>query len=759
MLLLDDLHKKDNSDSDFPAERDFRFEASPRERFDDLLGDITFGNEQVLKDPLNSVLGTAYLKALEHKQQMIRAVESRGATAAAGLSNWIQLGPTEIPNGQTYDQVNNTRVLVSGRVTCIATHTKNPQVIYVGAARGGIWKSTDGGITWYPKSDNEASLAIGALALAPSNPDIIYVGTGEGNLQLYTQVYPRNSSPDSFIGAGVLKSVDGGDTWTRQGDSIFKGAAFYTLAAHPANDQIAFAATSNGLFRTTDGGSTWVQMANGLPTISSSIIAACDVAIDPSKPNTVYVAFWGDGIYRSNDANSTAPRWTKLGLPDNDISRIVLAISPSSPEKLFAFVSDGSDGVKGVYYTPSRGDSWNSISLSGATIGVAGAYDLDIAVDPSTPDIIFLAGVSLYKGIRNPSTDSWSFSDIGVRIHPDNHALAFDPINHLTVYAGNDGGIYKSQDGGITWKDNINKGLCILQYEFIDQHPSSSGIVIGGTQDNGTQLFKNSSTFYHSDDGDGGCAAIDQNNPNNMLHTYYTTSLRRSVDGGSSWTDVDFGLAGRALFYAPFSLDKTNQNNIAYGTDRICLDSSQGSGGWPTKVSLPGIVGSVSTITYVNSKLIYAGTSSGQVYQITNSGGTWSAISIHAPPLPSRWIWDIATLPGQDNTLILAMSGIGTPHIWEGKVSSSPVLWKDISGSATNRLPDIPAYAIATDSQSDYYVGTEIGVFKTTDSGSTWEPFGRGLPNCAVYDLRLHIPTRLLRAGTHGRGLWECKLD
>jgi photosystem II stability/assembly factor-like uncharacterized protein len=756
---LNHSKKEYNNDSDLPDEPDFHFEASPSERYDSLLEDVAFGNEQMLEDPHSAVLGTAYLTALEHKQQMISALESQGAAAVAGLGNWIQLGPTAIPNGQTYS---SARVLVSGRITSLGIHPTNPQIIYAGAARGGIWKSTDGGITWHPKSDNEASLAIGALALAPSNPDVIYAGTGEGNLQLYTQVYPNNSSPDSFYGEGVLKSIDGGDTWVPiQGSSVFKGAAFYRIAAHPSNDQTVFAATSNGLFRTTDGGSTWIPMINNLPPISSSIIAACDVAIDPSKPNTVYVAFWGNGIYRSNDADSFNPTWTKLtvGFPDNDISRIALAISPSSPEKLYTFVSDGSDGVNGVYFTASRGDSWNPISLSGASVQVAGAYDLDIAVEPSTPDVIFLSGVSLYKGIRNPTANSWSFSDIGTLIHPDNHALAFDPTNHLTVYAGNDGGIYKSLDGGKTWQDNINKGLCILQYEFIDQHPTSSSIVIGGTQDNGTQLFENSPIFYHADDGDGGCAAIDQSNPKNMLHTYYSGSLARSVDGGRSWTNVRSGLVGRALFYPPFSLDKTNQSNIAFGTDRICLDSSQGSGRWPTKVSLPGIVGSVSAITYVNSKLIYAGTSSGQVYKVTNGGQTWSPDSIHAPPLPPRWIWDIATLPGDDNTLILAMSGIGTPHVWEGKVSSSSVIWKDISGSATKRLPDIPAYAISIDSPSVYYVGTEIGIFKTSDSGSNWEPFDQGLPNCAVYDLRLQVPTRLLRAGTHGRGLWECKLD
>ena len=291
-------------------------------------------------------------------------------------------------------------------------------------------------------------------------------------------------------------------------------------------------------------------------------------------------------------------------------------------------------------------------------------------------------------------------------------------------------------------------------------------IVIGGTQDNGTQIYRNNSVFYHSDDGDGGCVAIDQNNPNNMMHTYYSPgrdrrpSFTRSVDGGSSWTRANSGLTGSTIFYPPFALDKTNQNNIAYGTDRICLDSLQGTRGWQINVSLSGIAGNVSAITYVNSNLIYAGTSSGQVYQVIKDGGTWNATSIYASPLPSRWIWDIATLPDDDKTLILAMSGVGTSHIWQGKVSSiSSVTWTDISGSATNGLPDIPAYTIVIDSQSVYYVGTEIGVFKTTNSGSTWEPFSQGLPNCAVYDLKLQRPTRLLRAGTHGRGLWECKLD
>ena len=734
----------------------------PKRRYLELSADRRFGSE----DEALSKLRLSALKEARRK----RAAEGVAPTPAApGISNWAPLGPTAIPEGQTYG---GARVLVTGRVAAIATHPTDPLTIYIGAARGGVWKSEDGGVSWTPKSDNEVSLAIGALALLPSNPQVIYAGSGEGNLLRYVQAFPLDSSPDNYMGNGVLKSLDGGNTWTQQGAAQFIGAAFFRIAAHQSNPDMAYAATSAGLFRTTNGGASWTQLTNGLPSISGTIIAATDVVIDPSAPNTVYTAFWGDGVYKTTSGASANPSWTKQtsGLPGGSLGRIALAIAPSAPSKVYALFANGSEGVRGLFETTASG--WGQVTVSLTGVGGATSYNFNLAVDPMTPDILYLSDTSLFKLMRNPVTGVWSIADIGLNIHADNHAFAFHPTNHLIIFAGNDGGIYKSLDGGMTWDDRINFGLCLTQYEFIDQHPTSDAVVFGGTQDNGTEQFRNSPVFYHTADGDGGFVIVDYAQPRNVLHTYYSETPERSTLGGLfgeftstthlNWTDVSAGLAGNGLFYPPMTLDQANANNIAFGTDRINLDTAQGAGGWPTKVTLPGISGRVSAISYVNANLIYCATSAGRVYKLSKSGATWTATTISASPLPSRWVWDVSPLPGDVNTVIVVMAGFGAPHVWRGTIPASGAgAWTDISGTGAGRLPDIPVNALVIEpaTPTTMYIGTDVGVFRTTDAGSTWSLFSDGLPNVAVYDLKLHAPTRLLRAGTHGRGLWERKLD
>src|SRR5262249_8859598 len=189
-------------------------------------------------------------------------------------------------------------------------------------------------------------------------------------------------------------------------------------------------------------------------------------------------------------------------------------------------------------------------------------------------------------------------------------------------FAGTDGGIYKSTNGGSSWNDAINDDLCLTQFEFIDQHPTSDAVVFGGTQDNGTEQFRNSVVFNHAADGDGGCVAVDPVHPANVLHEYYGASPERSTQGGKfgTWSDVSIGLNGDSLFYPLFALTPASPSNIAFGTTAICLDPAQGTSGWPTVVSLPGIAGRVSALSYVNANLIYAATSSGEVYRAVKSG-------------------------------------------------------------------------------------------------------------------------------------------
>ena len=670
-----------------------------------------------------------------------------GVAPVAGVSNWVQLGPTAIPKGQTYS---SARVLVTGRITSIVVDPTAPNTIYCGAAQGGVWKSINGGVSWVATSDNEVSLAIGALAMDPSNHLIIYAGTGEGNF-----------SGDSYYGNGVLKSTNGGASWSVLATSTFAGTRFSRIAVTPGTPARVFAATGSGVFRSTNAGVNWSLMISGTPAGAM----ATDVAIDPATPTTVYAAFWGQGIYKCTNAGAATPTWTKLtsGLPASGFTRISLGISPSSSQTLYALIANGSYLVNGFYRTTNGGTTWTAIPLPGGNIGGQGFYNLNVAVDPTTPDIVFLSGISCWKATRSMA-NVWSFTDVGGAFHPDNHAFAFDPTNHLKVYAGSDGGIYKSSDGGVTWTDSINEGLCIMQCEFIDQHPSSDAVIFSGTQDNGTEQFRNSPIFNHADDGDGGYCAVDKTTPNNVLSTYYGNSPKRSTAGGKfgTWMNVSGGIGGSGLFYPPMALDETNPNNAAFGTDRINLDAAQGTAGWPTQVTLPGMSGSVSAIHYTNSSLIYAGTSTGKVYRLVKSGATWTATAIAAAPLPvGPFITDIATVPGSPNTIILTMSGFGHGHVWRGIFSGASATWTDISGSGISAIPDIPANALVIDpgSVNTFYVATDVAVYRSTNGGVSWTQFSEGLPNCAVFDLRLQNTTRLLRAGTHGRGIWERKLD
>ena len=268
-------------------------------------------------------------------------------------------------------------------------------------------------------------------------------------------------------------------------------------------------------------------------------MSATDLVIDPVNPDVVYCSFWAGGIYKTNDANSASPSWTQLtsGLPTSDFNRIAMGISPSSPQTVYALMSSGTYSIDKFYKTTNGGTTWNVVALPGGNIGGQGFYNLFVITDPTTPDIVYLGATELWKAVYNSGTGIWTITKIGGNIHPDTHAFAFDPSDHLKIFCGSDGGIYKSNDAGMTWTDSINKGLCITQFEFMDQHPTSEAIVLAGTQDNGTEQFRNSPVFYHAADGDGGFCGIDPSNQNNYFHTYYGASPERSTNAGKfgSW--------------------------------------------------------------------------------------------------------------------------------------------------------------------------------------------------------------------------------
>jgi len=701
------------------------------------------------------------LKALTERDQPVPAGRA-AAPVSAAFANWTPMGPLAVPNGQTYA---GARVLISGRVTAIAPHPSNANTIFIGTSRGGVWRTLDGGTIWTALGDNQPSLAIGALGIGISNPNVLYAGTGEGNVQYYSTTFALSSAPGVYLGIGVLRSTDGGNSWSHHAAALLSNHSFYRVAVDRNNADRAFAATSLGLCRTTNG-TTWTALSGGgLPAVILPVIACTDVIIDRSDStgNTVYAAFWKSGIYKSTNALAASPTFTQLttGLPaGNTTSRISLAQSASSPERKYALIASSGDTFLGLYRTTNAaGTAWE-LCTSSATIELYGAFTSDVNVDPTTPDVVYVSGVELYKCQRNAATGAWSASNIGGNIHPDSHTFAFHPTLNQTIYSGNDGGFYISRNGGTTWEDAPNEGLCLLQYEAIDNHRDSDAVVQCGTQDNGTQQYRNSPVHYHSADGDGGYCTISKVNGNNVTHAYYINTPQRSITGGKfgSYTDVSAGLNGNGLFYPPAAISPSSER-MAWGTTVINIDDTMGTGGWPgSGVTLPGISGRVSAVSFTSDSIIYCATTRGEVYRLDRSGATWSARALHAAPLPTvQWIWDVHSVPGDANTIVVAFSGFGlAQHVWRGGVpTSGTATWT----AASNGLPDVPMYALALDSATQWFVGTDIGVFRSIDAGANWSNFSQGLPNTAIYDLRLRAGGNLLRAATHGRGLWELRTD
>ena len=680
----------------------------------------------------------------------------------AARANWTPMGPLAVPNGQTYG---GARVLISGRVTAIAPHPTDGSTIFIGTSRGGVWRTQDGGETWAALGDHAPSLAIGALAIGVSEPNVLYAGTGEGNVQLYSTQFALDSAPGVYLGIGVLRSADGGATWTHHAASLLANHSFYRIAVDRGNANRAFAATSRGLCRTTDG-STWTALTGGgLPAIVSGVIACTDVVIDraDASGNTVYAAFWASGIYKSTNALAASPTFTKLttGLPAaSSVTRISLAQSASNPARLYTLAASSGDAFLGLYRTSNAsGTSWE-LCTSSTTIELYGAFTNDVGVDPTTQDVVYVSGVEMYKCVRNATTGAWSVSNIGSNIHPDSHTLGFHPTLNQTIYSGNDGGFYISRDGGATWDDTPNEGLCLLQYEAVDNHGSSDAFMQCGTQDNGTQQYRNSPVHYHSADGDGGYCTVSKVNGNRVTHAYFGSTPNRSTAAGKfgSYSPVSSGINGDGLFYPPAAISPSSER-MAWGTSVMNIDDAMGTGGWPgSGVALPGIAGRVSAISFTSDTLIHCATTSGEVYRLNRSGTTWTARALHAAPLPAnQWIWDVHSVPGSPNTIVVCFSGFGlAQHVWRGTVpTTGAATWTAVSTG----LPDVPMYALAFSSATQWFVGTDIGVFRSTDAGANWHNYSQGLPNTAIYDLRLREGSNLLRAATHGRGLWEVRVD
>ena len=635
---------------------------------------------------------------------------------------WRPLGPTEIPNGQTYGA---SRVTVSGRVAAIAIDPANRNHVLVGGAAGGVWESSNGGDTWAPRGDRFPTLTIGAIAFDPTHPNVVYCGTGEGNW------YGR-------WGQGVMKSTNGGTTWTQAASGPFVGQGFHDLLVDPANGNHLIAATTNGVYTSADAGVTWVQQRNrrcwSLAMAPGEILAACD-----------------DGLHRSTNGGAA---WAAVALPGapGSWNRLAVAICRATPSFAVAF---GANGANAYLATRDANGAWHAVATpAGFSTGQAW-YDWFVAVQPNNANTIYIGGIDAYRG--DHAAAGWTWTDISSKsaagtdsIHPDQHAIAFDPADPNVIYVGCDGGLFRSPDRGVHWVHR-NHGLAITEIEYVAQDFGSSRWIMGGTQDNGTERFVGSSVWDHIADGDGGDCAVNHLSPDTVYHTYYGMPVERSDNRGANWANVSPPVPANynALFYPPLEVCGTT---VARAGQSMFL--SRNSGGAWTQLAIPG--NTVATAMHAPSAdAVYVGCQNGTLYRYTWNGTAWSAANALTAPRPGAWISDIAVDPGNANRIWAASTSMGGGRVFRS--DNAGTNWTDVSAG----LPNLPinAVEIHPSSPNRVWVAADLGVWQSVDAGAHWAGFSLGLPNVLVEDLEYHPYSRVLRAGTRNRGVWEIPVD
>src|SRR5438132_7315701 len=401
------------------------------------------------------------------------------------MSTWTPLGPAPIVNG-----ARPGGGPVSGRVTGIAAHPSDPNTIYVAAAGGGVWKTTNGGTSWTPLTDFASTLSMGALAIAPSNPLVIYAGTGEAN-----------NSGDSNFGGGVLVSTDGGNTWAlRNNGGNFDRRTISEIAIDPTNSNVVYVAVAGGgvnglsgntgIWKTSDGGVTWTNTTGAI----ASDLSWSSIRIDPTNPGTLYAAVWGGapgGVYKSTNGGIS---WNLLAgaVSGTAAGRIVVAVAKSNPQVVY--VSAASNATGGLYKFMRSDDAGSTFTdLTVTTLnymGNQGWYDTTLIVDPTSSGIVYAAGSSIMLRSVNSGV---TFADIGFPSggpHVDHHAAAFDANGKYLD--GDDGGIYRFDDPTtFTWTQ-LNGNLNTIQFYGVALHPTDSNIALVGSQDNGISKYTNS---------------------------------------------------------------------------------------------------------------------------------------------------------------------------------------------------------------------------------------------------------------------------
>jgi photosystem II stability/assembly factor-like uncharacterized protein len=658
--------------------------------------------------PNNFIPENAYENAQNQKKLLI----NKNGRYFDKNASWVNIGPTP---GYLFSYGN-----ISSRITSVKYDPSNPNIIYLGGAYGGLWKSTNGGLNWIQKTDFEVSLSTGAIAIGtPSN--IIYYGTGEAT---YSNV--------SYYGRGLLKSTNGGESWVNYRNGLPNSTYFSRLLIRPGHSNELLAALgTGGIYRSTDAGMNWYQVRSG----------RCDDILFSLTGDTAYAIGSGQNMRISYDGGVTFPLEIGNGITIG--SRHHFAYCKNYPNVFYAAVYY-SAGTVSVYKSTNKGLNFTQLVPGYELTGGQAWYDFHMYVSPFNPDYAFVGTLYVYR-TTNGGVNFQNNSSSGV--HVDQHNMDFHPTDSNKLLCVNDGGIWKSDNRGATYT-NLNTDLTLTQFYRMTSDPSNPSHLLGGTQDNGTQRTTGTMNWTAVQSGDGGEVCFSNTDSRYILGEYQENGIFRSTNGGLSWVGGLNGLSGTGAWVGPI-ISHPDSAGIFYTARQQVFKTTNNAANW-TAIST-GTSGTIRemAICKSNPKSMFA--SVGSVLYYSNNGG-YNYVQVSSG-MPNRTITSVYFHPDSSKAAIVTFSGFGAGKIY--KTTNEGINWINISGD----LPDAPVndglIYYPGYSTSIYLVATDVGVFMTNNYGANWTELAEGLPNTVAMHLDYNNISGKIRLGTHGRGTWE----
>ncbi len=671
---------------------------------------------------------------------------------------------------------------IGGRSLCLAVHPVDTGTIFIGSASGGLWKSTTGGLgaaAWSLINTGYPSLAVSSIAIDSANPNVMFIGTGEN----YGYQYSLNGLDvrvtRGMYGIGILKTTDGGLTWTKSLDWSYQNqTGVWDVIINPQNSNILYAATSEGIYKSTNAGGNWFSVLNYKMVI--------DLMINPVNPNILYASIGNltnnaptpineRGIFKTTNAGQN---WFKLsgGLPSDWSGKANLDMYKGNPDFIYASICNDVTNYVGFYRSTNGGLNWTLGSTSVPSSN-QGWYNNGVIVKPDNPEIILVGTINVEKstngGVSFSTKSSWSSWYTGATppgqpegpanfVHADVHNFTVNPKDPNKVYIITDGGLYRSNNFAESNSFySCNGGYITSQFyaSFANSYQDSN-YCIGGLQDNRSAFYQGTVAWYKTFMGDGLSSAVNSLNDNIVYTEYVYGDIYKSTNRGVNWTEVSPPNSGSSSYYCfatPYICCKSNPNVLYVGSIGV-YKSTTGGGNWtgPYGSSIMNAKVLSMVVSNYTTDTIYVGTvpssAPAGIFRSIDGGLNW--VNITGSSMPNKYPTDININPNNSKEVYVTFGGFNNSHIF--KSTNSGNNWVDI----TNNLPNVPHHCIVIDPlyPNNIYAGNDLGVYASTNSGQSWGEFRTGMPYTLVFDLTISYPNRKLRATTHGNGVWQRNL-